>query len=142
MNETTNNLNDNNEKLHIEMQKNDIDTRNYDELNKAITLAQHDVYKRYLPELSYYPVLKPSEAMRSETAKNCIQMLQLKELTHTKGEDLLQKLSTVYHATMELGCSLIVMVDVEKNNDPAKIYLGVKNDGKRRQRSNCFKQLL
>ena len=111
-------------------QDNKLDARNYDELNKAITLAQHDVYKRYLPELSDYPIVKPSEAICSETAKNCIQMLQLKELTYTKGEDLLQKLSTIYHATMELGCSLIVMVDVEKNNDPAKIYLGVKNNGK------------
>lgn len=136
MNENMNNLDNKNEELHTEdeessmAKESNLDLRDYEELNKAITLAQHDVYKRYLPELSRYPIVVPSDAMRSETAKNCIQMLQLKELTHTKGEDLLQKLSTVYHATMELGCSLIVMVDVEKNNDPAKIYLGVKNNGK------------
>lgn len=110
--------------------KNDIDVRSYEELTNALALAQHTVYKRYLPQLQHYPLVQPTEILLDENAKDCVRFFQLEELSCKKGEDIFQKLSTVYYASMSLGCSLIVMIDVEKIDAPAKIYLGVRNHGK------------
>ena len=60
--------------------------------------------------------------------KTCIKLFQMKELTLKKGEDMLQKLSTVYHSSMALGCSLAVMIDVPADGAPADIYLGVRQN--------------
>lgn len=106
-----------------------IDVRNRGELNSAIALAQHTVYKRYLPELEKYPLVAPTKVLLDESAENCLRFFQLDEFTCKKGEDIFQKLSTVYHASMSLGCNLIVLVDVEKNDAPVKIYIGVRNSG-------------
>lgn len=106
-----------------------LDARSYDELARAIEMAQHTVYKRYLSELQQYPLLPPTDILLDETPENCIRMFQLKELSCKQGEDMFQKLTTVYHATMALGCSLIVMIDVAQLNAPARIYLGVRNNG-------------
>lgn len=106
-----------------------VDTRNNEDLTDAIALAQHTVYKRYLSELELYPLVRPTEVLLDENAENCLRFMKLDEFTCKKGEDIFQKLSTVYHASMSLGCNLIVMVDVEKTDCPAKIYLGVRNGG-------------
>lgn len=106
-----------------------LDKRSYEELEQAVDLAQHTVYKRYLPELQNYPLLRPTEVLLDETPENCIRMFQLRELSCKQGEDVFQKLTTVYHATMALGCTLIIMIDVAQINAPAQIYLGVRNDG-------------
>lgn len=108
-----------------------IDTRSYDELQAALALAQHTVYKQYLNELSLYPVVQPNVVLLDEEPQKCIRAFQLTELTCKKGEDIFQKLSTVYHASMSQGCSLFVMIDVESVTAPAKIYLGVRNDDDR-----------
>ena len=109
--------------------ENMLDTKSYDELNTALSLAQHTVYKRYLPQLQEYAAVKPSQILLDETVEECSRFFQLEELACKKGEDLLQKLSTVYHASMSLGCNLIVMVDVPKIDAPANIYVGVRNSG-------------
>ena len=108
-----------------------IDARNYDELQYALTLAQHTIYKQYLNELSHYPLVQPNAVLLDEEPQKCIRAFQLTELTCKKGEDVFQKLSTVYHASMSQGCSLFVMIDVESVTAPAKIYLGVRNDDDR-----------
>lgn len=108
---------------------NEIDVRNYNELNQSIALAQHIVYKRYLPELENYSIVKPSVVLMDENAEDCVRLIWLEELSCKKDEDIFQKLTTVYHASMSLGCNLVVMVDVERINAPAKIYVGVRNEG-------------
>ena len=109
------------------MQNNDIITERTDEkLEQALTLAQNTIYKQYLSELGSYELVPPSQILLDETPENCIRMYQLEELSCKKGEDVFQKLSTVYHASMSLGCNLIVMVDVDAPDAPAKIYVGVK----------------
>ncbi|WP_243184176.1 ATP-binding protein [Anaerotignum lactatifermentans] len=100
------------------------------ELKKALVLAHHTVYKKYLMEIEKYLVVEPTLSLLDEEAKDCIRLLRLKEFTCKKNEDIFQKLSTVYHASMELGCHFVVMIDVERNDAPAKIYIGVRNDGK------------
>ncbi len=107
----------------------EIDVRNYGELKQAIALAQHIVYKRYLPELENYPIVEPPIVLLDEKAEDCVRLIQLEELSCKKDEDIFQKLTTVYHASMSLGCNLVVMVDVERINAPAKIYVGVRNEG-------------
>lgn len=106
-----------------------IDKRNYDELSTAIELAKHTVYKKYRTELEQYPLIAPTPMLLDEDAGRCLRFIRLEEFTKKKGEDMFQKLSTVYHASMSLGCNLIVMVDVERVGAPAKIYIGVRNSG-------------
>lgn len=108
-----------------------IDTRSYDELQAALALAQHTVYKQYLTELSRYPLVQPNAVLLDEEPQKCIRAFQLTELTCRKGEDIFQKLSTVYHASMSQGCSLFVMIDVESVKAPAKIYFGVRSNDDR-----------
>lgn len=106
-------------------------------LANQLTLADHLVYKKYLPELQNYPLVEPSEEMkRMLDVKTCIKLFQMKELTLKKGEDMLQKLSTVYHSSMALGCSLAVMVDVPADGAPADIYLGVRQNPGRQSIDN------
>lgn len=115
-----------------------IDTRSYHELQAALTLAQHTVYKQYLTELSRYPLVQPNAVLLDEEPQKCIRAFQLTELTCRKGEDIFQKLSTVYHASMSQGCSLFVMIDVESVKAPAKIYFGVRsNDDRFKQEEEC-----
>ena len=68
--------------------------------------------------------------------KTCIKLFQMKELTLKKGEDMLQKLSTVYHSSMALGCSLAVMIDVPADGAPADVYLGVRQNPGRQSIDN------
>ena len=104
-------------------------SQSMEELANQLTLADHLVYKKYLPELQNYPLVEPSEEMkRTLDVKTCIKLFQMKELTLKKGEDMLQKLSTVYHSSMALGCSLAVMIDVPADGAPADIYLGVRQN--------------
>lgn len=106
-----------------------IDVRNYYDLSNSIELAQHTVYKRYLTELQNYPLVEPTQVLLDEKTDNCVRFLQLDKFVCKKGEDVFQKLSTVYHASMSLGCNLVVMLDVEKIDAPVKIYIGVRNSG-------------
>ena len=125
--------------------ENIIDTRSYNELNTALSLAQHTVYKRYLPQLQEYAAVEPTQILLDEKVEDCTRFFQLEELSCKKGEDLFQKLSTVYHASMSLDCNLIVMVDVKWIDAPAKIYVGVRNSGEdpeaKRKLSTSFQTL-
>ena len=108
-----------------------------EELSNQLTLADHLVYKKYLPDLQSYSLVEPSEEMKKTLdVKTCIKLFQMKELTLKKGEDMLQKLSTVYHSSMALGCSLAVMVDVPADGAPADIYLGVRQNPGRQSIDN------
>lgn len=98
-------------------------------LADRLTLADHLVYKKYLTELRSYGLMPLSqEKLVAQDPMECIRMYQLKELTVKKGEDMFQKLSTVYYSSMALGCSLAVMVNVQDKNRGADIYIGVRED--------------
>lgn len=122
----------------LQMTNQDLSQRQaMEELANQLTLADHLVYKKYLPELQNYPLVEPSEEMkRMLDVKTCIKLFQMKKLTLKKGEDMLQKLSTVYHSSMALGCSLAVMVDVPADGAPADIYLGVRQNPGRQSIDN------
>lgn len=103
--------------------------RSLNDLTDQLTLADHLVYKKYLAELQNYGMVTLSQEMLNvQNAADCIRMYQLKELTLKKGEDMFQKLSTVYYSSMAQGCSLAVMIDVPEENVGANIYLGVRED--------------
>ena len=122
----------------LQMTNQDLSQRqSMEELANQLTLADHLVYKKYLPELQSYSLVEPSEEMKkTPDVKTCIKLFQMKELTLKKGEDMLQKLSTVYHSSMALGCSLAVMVDVPADGAPADIYLGVRQNPGRQSIDN------
>lgn len=103
--------------------------RSLNDLTNQLTLADHLVYKKYLAELQNYGMVTLSQEMLNvQNAADCIRMYQLKELTLKKGEDMFQKLSTVYYSSMAQGCSLAVMIDVPEENVGANIYLGIRED--------------
>ena len=122
----------------LQMTNQDLSQRqSMEELANQLTLADHLVYKIYLPELQSYSLVEPSEEMKKTLdVKTCIKLFQMKELTLKKGEDMLQKLSTVYHSSMALGCSLAVMIDVPADGAPADIYLGVRQNPGRQSIDN------
>lgn len=122
----------------LQMTNQDLSQRqSMEELANQLTLADHLVYKKYLPELQSYSLVEPSEEMKKTLdVKTCIKPFQMKELTLKKGEDMLQKLSTVYHSSMALGCSLAVMIDVPADGAPADIYLGVRQNPGRQSIDN------
>lgn len=122
----------------LQMTNQDLSQRqSMEELANQLTLADHLVYKKYLPELQSYSLVEPSEEMKKTLdVKTCIKLFQMKELTLKKGEDMLQKLSTVYHSSMALGCSLAVMIDVPADGAPADIYLGVRQNPGRQSIDN------
>ena len=122
----------------LQMTNQDLSQRqSMEELANQLTLADHLVYKKYLPELQNYSLVEPSEEMKKTLdVKTCIKLFQMKELTLKKGEDMLQKLSTVYHSSMALGCSLAVMIDVPADGAPADIYLGVRQNPGRQSIDN------
>lgn len=103
--------------------------RSLNDLTDQLTLADHLVYKKYLTELQNYGMVELSQKMLDvQDPAQCIRMFQLKKLTLKKGEDMFQKLSTVYYSSMAQGCSLAVMIDVPEENAGANIYLGVRED--------------
>ena len=103
--------------------------RSLNDLTNQLTLADHLVYKKYLTELQNYGMVELSKQMLDvQNPAQCIRMFQLKKLTLKKGEDMFQKLSTVYYSSMAQGCSLAVMIDVPEGNAGANIYLGVRED--------------
>lgn len=103
--------------------------RSLNDLTDQLTLADHLVYKKYLTELQNYGMVELSQKMLEvQNPAQCIRMFQLKKLTLKKGEDMFQKLSTVYYSSMAQGCSLAVMIDVPEENAGANIYLGVRED--------------
>lgn len=106
-------------------------------LADRLTLADHLVYKKYLTELRSYGLMPLSqEKLVAQDPMECIRMYQLKELTVKKGEDMFQKLSTVYYSSMALGCSLAVMVNVQDINRGADIYIGVREDSAKKDTRN------
>lgn len=111
--------------------------RSLNDLTNQLTLADHLVYKKYLTELQNYGMVELSQQMLDvQDPAQCIRMFQLKKLTLKKGEDMFQKLSTVYYSSMAQGCSLAVMIDVPKENACANIYLGVREDPSKKNMKN------
>lgn len=112
--------------------------RSLNDLTDQLTLADHLVYKKYLTELQNYGMVQLSpEMLKVQDPAQCIRMFQLQKLTLKKGEDMFQKLSTVYYSSMAQGCSLAVMIDAPEKNAGANIYLGVREDpSKKRMKSH------
>lgn len=76
----------------LQMTNQDLSQRqSMEELANQLTLADHLVYKKYLPELQSYSLVEPSEEMKKTLdVKTCIKLFQMKELTLKKGEDMLK----------------------------------------------------
>lgn len=103
-----------------------LDPRDYGELERALDLCRHTVFKSYLSELEQYSLIEPGDTFKYENAEKCVRLLHVREFACQKGEDVFQKLTSVYYASMALGASLIVMIDVKGNEEPADIYIGVR----------------
>ena len=111
--------------------------RSLNDLTNQLTLADHLVYKKYLTELQNYGMVELSQQMlKVQDPAQCIRLFQLQKLTLKKGEDMFQKLSTVYYSSMAQGCSLAVMIDVPEEKVGANIYLGIREDPSKKNMKN------
>lgn len=103
------------------------DNASNEALMSSMMLAQHTVYKHYLTEMQNYSVIEPDEKFMNEDMMKCLRFVKLDELTFTQGEDIFQKLSTVYNSCTSLGCSVVILINVKKRTDPADFYIGVRS---------------
>ena len=101
---------------------NEIDRCNYDNLVKALELTNNIV--------SDYKVFPLNEILKDETPDRCLRIFQVKKVSCIKTEDILQKLSTIYHAAMLLGCSAFVIINASRIDEPINLYLGLRGSNK------------
>ena len=105
----------------------DLITSSQNELVEALSLAKHTVYKEYLNELSDYNVLPIDELEYGLAYKNpedIIKLLKLSKVVYSKGEDALQKLSTIFYSTTSNDSRLIIIIN-SKLNEKIEFYLGI-----------------
>ena len=115
------------EEGNMDKNKNEVILQNREEISNAIALSKINVEKLYLSNLEYFPIVAPEAALTDQSTEKCLRFVKLKKLTYKKGEDPLQKLATVYHSAMSLGCNLIIIIDACGNAEPVDIYIGMQN---------------
>ena len=119
---------------------NDYEIEKYsgESLDYSLELAEHTIYRHYLNELTMYPAAEPSHNLTAEKTENNTAFCKVSKFVRRSGEDILQKLVTVYNATMALGSSLIIMIDVNKKDAPANIYMGVRSRSEKDLRTSLL----
>lgn len=110
--------------------QNNLTVHELDILTDTIEKTHYTVYKDYLHELDQMEVLVPDDGILTSKVSECVRLLQLKKLACVKDEDIFQKLSTVYHAVLTAGASLILMIDVKDKDAPVDFYIGVRAEEK------------
>ena len=110
--------------------QNNLTVHELDILTDTIEKTHYTVYKDYLHELDQMEVLVPDDGILTSKVSECVRLLQLKKLACVKDEDIFQKLSTVYHAVLTVGASLILMIDVKDKDAPVDFYIGVRAEEK------------
>ena len=110
--------------------QNNLMVQEFDILTDIIGKTHYTVYKDYLYELDQIEVLAPVDSILDMKVSDCVRLLHLKKLACVKGEDIFQKLSTVYHAVLTAGASLILMIDVKDKDAPVDFYIGVRAEEK------------
>ncbi|ONI47907.1 hypothetical protein AN644_03480 [Candidatus Epulonipiscium fishelsonii] len=96
-------------------------------MQDEIALATYTLYKDYLCDLEKYSVVPMKDTnfkLASENPQDIIRLLQLKKLVYEKDEDILQKLSTIYNATLSNEVNLIIIIDAQYNK-PINFYIGI-----------------
>lgn len=104
----------------------EIDNRNYTALEESIAYASYILYKDYFHELSEFPVsdmLTIHHEFAHKTVEESVKLLKLSKVTCEKGEDLLQKLSTVYNSACSEQVNLLVLLDSQVGQ-PVDFYYG------------------
>ena len=119
---------------------NDYEIEKYsgESLDYSLELAEHTIYRHYLNELTMYPAAEPSHNLTAEKTENNTAFCKVSKFVRRSGEDILQKLVTVYNATMALGSSLIIMIDVNNKDAPANIYMGVRSRSEKDLRTSLL----
>lgn len=100
-----------------------------DELNFALSLASETVNKDYLHKLSQESTqvvdfIKLYHEKNYKSIDKSVKLLKLTKFCYEKGEDILQKLSTVYNSIMSKNMNLVIVID-SKLNKPVDFYIGV-----------------
>ena len=106
--------------------RDELDVRDMAILTDAIEKTQYTVFKSYIDELCDMQVIAPDRDITEPKTEDYIRLLKLKKLTRQKGEDIMQKLTTIYNTVLSIGASLVVMID-DPGDSTVDIYLGVRN---------------
>lgn len=115
----------------------ELDKRNREDLSKALATANYTLYKNYLNELTSFttiPFINIHHELDHCSSGDVIELLGLKKVCLEKGEDSLQKLSSVYNSAMAEGRNLMVLLDVQANCG-VDVYLGFSHGKKDANRS-------
>ena len=123
----------------LQMTNQDLSQRqSMEELANQLTLADHLVYKKLSAGIA--ELFAGGAIGRNEENAGC---QDLHQAVPDEGADpektariCSKNLSTVYHSSMALGCSLAVMIDVPADGAPADIYLGVRQNPGRQSIDN------
>lgn len=104
----------------------ELEKRNIEELAQSLNLASYTLNKEYLKDLNSYDVV-PFIDMYHEVAyketDNVIKLLKLSKVCYEKGEDVLQKLSTIFNSTFSKNVNLIILID-SLHEQPVDFYIG------------------
>lgn len=109
-------------------QTNELDVRNFQELEEGFHLSNDFVQKNYLSELTKHKVVPVPDHIKELSVRNHIRLFKLTKIVYDKNEDVLDKLTTVYNALTNANGSVIMVLD--SNEKETNIYLGVRTDTK------------
>lgn len=105
---------------------NELDIRKEEQLMSAFEQADRFVMKNYLNELATYEVVPASEELKQLSVKDIIRLYQMTKIVYDKNENMIDKLSSVYHALAGNNSSLIMVIHSDGNQ--TEFYIGTKTE--------------
>ncbi len=108
------------------MNKNELDTRNLNELQSAFERADVILHKEYLgtlEDLEQTIIVNPPDWMQNKQISKISRFYHIDKLTYDTQENILEKLSTVFNAEYYYGGTLAMMIHNDGSN--VQYYLGV-----------------
>ncbi|HHT7188629.1 TPA: ATP-binding protein [Bacillus cereus] len=104
----------------------ELDVRNYEELENGFQLASSFVQKNYINELVNYEVVPLEVDLDSAAIRQKIRLFKVGKLVYDKNENIIDKLLSVYNAVFNVKSAIIMLLD--SDGERTNLYLGVRTD--------------
>ncbi len=104
----------------------ELDQRDYNELEYALSAVSSTVYKEYYSELEDYAVLLPADDVLEVSIRENVKLFRLNVLEKEKGAEVSDKLTAIFQTATSLNNSVIILI---RSNKYGKIdfYIGTKS---------------
>src|SRR5690606_6409590 len=106
----------------------ELDIRDFSDLNQSFELSNHFVEKHYLNHLTEHDVVPIPEHIQELSIMNNVRLFRIGKLMYDKKENTLDKLSSVYNALGNIGGSVVMIV--ENDGEQTNLYVGTKTNSK------------